>query len=135
MYINKATVLGNLTRDPELKVLPSGVKVVNFGLATNKTYKDKDGNKKDDVEFHNIVAFGKSAELIQQYCRKGGQLYVEGRLQTRSWDSDGKKMYKTEINVDSFQFGNKAKETEAKDPYEPKVVDEGTNIDPSDIPF
>ena len=111
MYLNKAILIGNLTRDPELKALPSGIKVANFSIATNRTYKDKDGNKKEEVEFHNLVAFGKQAEVIEQWCKKGSQLMVEGRLSTKTWESDGKKMYKTEIIVDNFQFGNKAKET------------------------
>jgi single-strand DNA-binding protein len=111
MYLNKVVLIGNLTRDPELKALPSGVNVANFGVATNRNYKDKDGNKKEDVEFHNIVVFGKQAEVISQWCKKGSQILIEGRLSTKTWESDGKKMYKTEIIVENFQFGNKAKET------------------------
>lgn len=106
MYINKSIIMGNLTRDPELKSLPSGIKVCSFSLATNRTWKDATGAKKDASEFHNIVAFGKQAELIGQYSRKGSSLYVEGRLQTRSWDAaDGTKKYRTEIVLESFQFG------------------------------
>jgi single-strand DNA-binding protein len=110
MYINKAFVYGNLTRDPELKALPSGAKVVNFGLATNRTYKDKNGQKQEATEFHNIVAFGRSAELIAQYMKKGRPLFVEGRIQTRNWDDkeSGKKNYRTEIVVENFQFGSSA---------------------------
>ena len=109
MYINKVTLYGNLTRDPELKSLPSGIKVVSFGMATNRNYKDKDGNKKDATEFHNVVSFGRQAEVIAQYLKKGRPVYVEGRLQTRSWDgADGKKNYRTEIVVDTFQFGPQA---------------------------
>jgi single-strand DNA-binding protein len=108
MYINKAFVYGNLTRDPELKALPSGSQVVNFGLATNRTYKDKNGQKQEATEFHNIVAFGRSAELIAQYMKKGRALFVEGRIQTRSWDDkeSGKKNYRTEIVAENFQFGD-----------------------------
>src|SRR3989338_9495400 len=106
MYINKAMIMGNMTRDPELKSLPSGIKVCSFSLATNRTWKDATGAKKDASEFHNIVAFGKQAELIGQYSRKGSSLYIEGRLQTRSWDAaDGTKKYRTEIVLESFQFG------------------------------
>ena len=76
MYINKATIMGNLTRDPEMKALPSGMKVTSFSLATNRTWKDTNGAKKEAVEYHNLVAFGKQAELIAQYCKKGGSLYV-----------------------------------------------------------
>jgi single-strand DNA-binding protein len=109
MYLNKVLLYGNLTRDPELKALPSGVKVVSFSIATNRTYKDKNGQKQDSVEYHNLVAFGKQAELISQYMKKGKAIYVEGRLQTRSWDgADGKKNYRTEIVLESFQFGASA---------------------------
>lgn len=108
MYINKVTLLGNLTKDPELKALPSGVKVASFSLATNRTWKDATGKKQEAVEYHNIVAFSKPAELIAQYCKKGSSLYVEGRLQTRSWDSEQGKKYRTEILVENFQFGPKA---------------------------
>ena len=107
MYLNKAFLYGNLTRDPELKALPSGIKVANFAIATNRTYKDKDGNKKETTEFHNAVAFGKQAELIQQYLKKGRGIFVEGRLQTRSWDdkATNTKKYRTEVIVENFQFG------------------------------
>lgn len=108
MYINKATIYGNITRDPELKALPSGQSVINFSVATNKTWKDKAGAKQESVEYHNIVAFGKTAEVINQYCKKGDGIYIEGSIQTRSWDKDGTKMYKTEILADSFQFGTKS---------------------------
>ncbi len=107
MYLNKVFLYGNLTRDPELKALPSGGSVVSFGLATNRSYKDKNGAKQEATEYHNIVSFGKPAELIAQYMKKGRPLFVEGRLQTRSWDGqDGKKNYRTEIVVDNFQFGD-----------------------------
>lgn len=107
MYINKVTILGNLTRDPEIRALPSGIKVVSFSLATNRTWKDQAGKKQEATEFHNIVAFGKLAELIAQYSKKGSSLYVEGRLQTRSWEdkANGEKKYRTEIVIESFQFG------------------------------
>ena len=102
-------LIGNLTRDPELKSLPSGVKVTSIGLATNRSWKKEDGSKQESTEFHNAVAFGKPAELIAQYCRKGSSLYVDGRLQTRSWDgTDGQKKYRTEIVVENFQFGPRA---------------------------
>lgn len=109
MYLNKVQIIGNLTRDPELKSLPSGIKVCSFSLATNRTWKGQDGSRKDASEFHNIVAFAKPAELIAQYCKKGGSLYIEGRLQTRSWDDagTGQKKYRTEIVLENFQFGPK----------------------------
>lgn len=108
MYLNKVFLIGNLTRDPELRAIPSGTKVVQIGLATNRVWKDQSGARKEATEYHNIVAFGRQAEILAQYCRKGSSLYVEGRLQTRSWDGqDGKKNYRTEIVLDSFQFGPK----------------------------
>ncbi len=121
MYINKVILVGNLTKDPELKALPSGVKVASFSLATNRSYKDASGKKVEQVEYHNIVAFGKPAELISQYMTKGNSLYVEGRLQTRSWDSDQGKKYRTEILVENFQFGSKGSGSSAGGPGETKV--------------
>src|SRR6185437_73794 len=105
MYLNKVLLYGNLTRDPEVRALPSGQQVVTFGMATNRTYKDKSGAQKDMTEFHNIVEFGRLAEVMGQYLKKGRPVYVEGRLQTRSWESEGQKKYRTEIVVDNFQFG------------------------------
>jgi single-strand DNA-binding protein len=105
MYLNKVILYGNLTRDPELKALPSGQQVANFSIATNRSYKDKNGAKQEQVEYHNIVAFGRTAEVIGQYFKKGRPIYVEGRLQTRSWESEGKKNYRTEIVLETFQFG------------------------------
>jgi single-strand DNA-binding protein len=106
MYLNKAIIIGNLTRDPELKSLPSGIQVATIGLATNRVWKDKDGAKKEDTQYHNVVVFGRQAETAAQFLRKGSSVLVEGRLQTRSWDSpDGKKNYRTEIVADRIQFG------------------------------
>lgn len=105
MYLNKVQLYGNLTRDPEMRALPSGQNVANFSIATNRVYKDKDGQKKEQTEYHNVVAFGRTADLIGQYMKKGRPLYVEGRIQTRSWEKDGAKQYRTEIVVDTFQFG------------------------------
>jgi len=105
MYLNKAFVYGNLTRDPEVRALPSGQQVASFSLATNRTYKNKDGQKQEATEYHNIVAFGRQAEVIAQYMKKGRPLFVEGRMQTRSWESEGQKKYRSEIVVENFQFG------------------------------
>ena len=108
MFLNKAFIIGNLTRDPELKALPSGTKVCSFGLATNRVYKDKDGNRQEAADFHNIVAFAKLGELAAQYLKKGSQALIEGRIQTRNWDGpDGKKNYRTEIVADNIQFGSR----------------------------
>jgi len=106
MYLNKAMVYGNLTRDPELKSLPSGIQVCSFSIATNRVYKDRDGNRQEQADYHNIVVFGRQAETSAQYLKKGSSAFVEGRLQTRSWDGDGGvKQYRTEIVADRVQFG------------------------------
>lgn len=152
MYLNKVFIIGNLTRDPELKALPSGSKVCSFGVATNRMYKDKDGNKQEMVEFHNVSAFSRLGELAGQYLKKGQQVLVEGRIQTRSWETNGEKKSRTEIIADNIQFGpkssgvgssNKTPATEGsnKDTV-PGATDGGEKIDypneeinPEDIPF
>ena len=108
MYLNKVLLYGNLTRDPELRAIPSGQQVASFGIATNRSFRNKEGQQQDQTEFHNIVAFGRTAEVMGQYLKKGRPVYIEGRIQTRSWDKDGAKQYRTEIVVDSFQFGPQA---------------------------
>jgi len=110
MYLNKAIVIGNLTRDPELRSLPSGAAVVTMAVATNRVWKDKEGRKQEDVQYHNIVVFGKQAETSAQYLKKGQSVLIEGRMQTRSWDdkSTGEKKYRTEIVADRVQFGPKS---------------------------
>jgi single-strand DNA-binding protein len=145
MYLNKALVYGNLTRDPELKALPSGTPVCNFSLATNRVYNDKDGNKKEDAEFHNIVVFGRQGETSAQYLKKGSSALIEGRISTRSWDGDdGQKRYRTEIIAERVQFGPRGasaggsqasgQQTSKDDTIQyPNEKDEGIN--PEDIPF
>lgn len=108
MYINKAMVYGNLTRDPEMRALPSGQQVTNFSLATNRVWKDKSGAKQESVDYHNIVMFAKLAELAAQYLKKGSSVFIEGRMQTRSWDDPTGKKYRTEIVADTMQFGPRA---------------------------
>ncbi len=106
MYLNKVFIIGNLTRDPELKALPSGINVCSFSIATNRVWKDKNGAKQENTDFHNIVVFGRQADTTAAYLKKGSMAYVEGRLTTRSWDGpDGKKNYRTEIIADTIQFG------------------------------
>jgi len=109
MYINKAMIFGNLTRDPELRALPSGAQVTNLSLATNRVWKDQNGARQESSDYHNVVIFGRQAETAAQYLRKGASVFVEGRMQTRSWDGqDGKKQYRTEVVADRVQFGPKA---------------------------
>ena len=105
MYLNKAFIYGNLTRDPELKALPSGHKVASFSLATNRTWKDQSGAKQEAVDYHNIVVFGRQAETSAQYLKKGAGAFIEGRMQTRSWEQEGQKKYRTEVVADRVQFG------------------------------
>lgn len=150
MYLNKAFIIGNLTRDPELKALPSGSKVCSFGVATNRIYKDKDGNRQEAVEYHNITVFSKLAELAGQYLKKGQQVLVEGRIQTRSWETNGEKRSRTEIVADNIQFGNKNSgqtstskpagskpeaNTEASQDGGDKIDYPTEEINPDDIPF
>lgn len=145
MYLNKVLLYGNLTRDPELRALPSGQQVATFGLATNRSFRNKEGSQQEQTEFHNIVAFGRTAEVMGQYLKKGRPVYVEGRIQTRSWDSEGQKKYRTEIVVDSFQFGPQAggEGRTQQNPQDDQSQDQGGSsiqypdeeINPEDIPF
>jgi len=151
MYINKAIVYGNLTRDPELKSLPSGIQVATMAIATNRTWKDQQGARQESTDYHNVVVFGRQAETAAQYLKKGSGVFVEGRMQTRSWDAaDGTKKYRTEIVADRVQFGPKSGGN-AGGSYEnksttsspaPKNDDTSAPIDypeeeinPEDIPF
>lgn len=149
MYLNKAVIIGNLTRDPELKTLPSGMKVASFSVATNRVWKDAAGQRKEAADYHNIVVFGRQAETSAQYLKKGSQALIEGRLQTQSWDDagSGKKMYRTEIVADRVQFGTRAQGVGNMTPAEespvsaPDVPDIDAieypeeDINPEDIPF
>lgn len=155
MYLNKVLLYGNLTRDPELRALPGGQQVASFGLATNRSFKNKEGQQQEQTEFHNIVAFGRTAEVMGQYLKKGRPIYVEGRIQTRSWDKDGVKQYRTEIVIDSFQFGPQAggdaprggaapaaRASDNAQPQQQAPADMGADIqypdeeiNPEDIPF
>lgn len=106
MYLNKALIFGNLTRDPELRAMPSGMNVCSFGVATNRVFRDRDGKKQEQTDFHNIVVFGRTADTAAQYLKKGRSVFIEGRIQTRSWEGkDGEKKYRTEIVADRVQFG------------------------------
>ena len=149
MYLNKAIVIGNLTRDPELRSLPSGIKVCSFSIATNRVWKDKNGAKQESADYHNVVVFGRQAETVAQYMKKGSSILVEGRMQTRSWDdkNTGEKKYRTEIVADRTQFGPKSgggsvgTSTGAPQVQTPSAPDVDTieypeeDINPEDIPF
>jgi single-strand DNA-binding protein len=98
MSLNRVQLIGNLTRDPELKQIPGGQVVASFGIATNRTWKDASGEKQEKADFHNIVVWGKLAEICGQYLKKGGKIFIEGRMQTRDWEGDdGVKRYRTEV--------------------------------------
>ena len=107
MNINKVMIYGNLTRDPEIRQLPSGMNVANLGIATNRYYTNQQGEKVEEVEYHSVTLFGRLAELAQQYLHRGGGVFIEGRLRTTSWDDKetGQKRYKTEIVGEQMQFG------------------------------
>lgn len=138
MFINEVTLCGRLGRDPELKALPSGMNVCNFTMATTRKYK-KDDQQVEQTEWHNVVWFGRGVEVINQYFKKGDEIYVRGRLQTRSWEKDGQKQYRTEIVGEKFEFGQKKdgarttpddQQHPADDPQYPPE-----DINPEDIPF
>ena len=147
MYFNRAIVIGNLTRDPELRSLPSGIQVATLSVATNRVWKDKNGAKQESVDYHNVVVFGRQAETSAQYLKKGTSVLVEGRMQTRSWDdASGQKKYRTEIVADRIQFGPRREGGAAPQSAAPKGDDQPAppvdtieypeeNINIDDIPF
>lgn len=140
MSINKVILVGNLGKDPELRYTPSGIAVATFSLATSERYKDKEGKQIEKVEWHNIVAWRQLAEICGKYFHKGKQVYIEGRIQTRSYDDkDGNKRYITEIVADQMQMlgGREGNRPEQKDNRSYTVTpDEEPPFDPSDdIPF
>lgn len=147
MYLNKAILIGNLTRDPELRSLPSGAKVCSFSIATNRVWKDKNGARQESTDYHNVVVFGRQAETVAQYMKKGSSILVEGRMQTRSWEdkNSGEKKYRTEVVADRTQFGPKGSSGggTSNAPAAPKAKDEEADaieypeedINPEDIPF
>lgn len=103
MDLNKVMIIGRLTADPESRTTPQGISVTNFSVATNRVWKDDSGNQQDRVEYHNVVAWRRLAEICVQYLAKGRQVYIEGHLQTRSWEGqDGKKNYRTEVVADNM---------------------------------
>ena len=140
MNLNKVFLIGRVTRDPEIKTLPSGKNLCQISIATDRFYTDKDGNKKQETEFHNVILFGRLAEIASQYLKKGSLVFIEGRLRTRNWeDESGNKRSRTEIIAERMQLGPKApKETlppieEEKE--EIPIVEEEEEINIEDIPF
>ena len=145
MDLNRATIIGRLTRDPELRSLPSGKSVASFSIATNRQWTDANGQKQKQVEYHNIVAWARIAEIANQYLKKGSQVYVEGHLQTREWTAqDGTKKNRTEIVCDNLiMLGTRPAGSESYNTNMPtasvvpsapqEVVEEEIKVE--DIPF
>ena len=136
--LNRVTILGHVGRAPEVKQLSSGSLVVNFSVATSYKYKTREGDYKESTEWHNVVAYGRLAEIVRDYVQKGSKLYAEGRLQTRSWDDrdSGKKQYRTEIVADDVTLcggGNGA--GRQSDAAEPGYSYDQQPIQDDDIPF
>jgi single-strand DNA-binding protein len=135
MNLNKVLIAGRLTRDPEGKVLPSGQNVCNFSLATSSSYKNKAGETVESTEYHNVVVFGAAAENSARFLRKGAVALIEGKLQTRSWDKDGVKHYRTEVLADRVHFGPKVSgkpEVETVNVLPDYPIED---INPDDLPF
>jgi single-strand DNA-binding protein len=112
MNLNKVFLVGNLTRDVDLRATPGGTPVATLGVATNRVWTDKSGNKQEEVEFHNVVLWGRQAELAKQYLTKGRMVMIEGRLRTRTWDdkATGQKRYRTEVIAERIQYGPRLSE-------------------------
>jgi len=135
--VNKVILIGNLGKDPELRYLPSGQSVTKFPLATGWRVKDKDGQLQERTDWHNVVAFGRTAEVCNEYLKKGSQVYIEGRIQTRSYDDrDGNKRWFTEIIAQSMQMLGRKGEAEEEIPEETEqpMVEE-TKTEDEDLPF
>lgn len=142
MDLNKAMIIGRLTHDPETRTIPSGQTVTSFSVATNFTWNDQSGQRQKKVEYHNVVAWRKLAEIIGQYLKKGSRVYIDGRLQTRSWeDQTGQKKYRTEIIADNMIMldsrGAPSTETPSPDNQKapPKDSSDEEEINVEDIPF
>lgn len=142
MNLNKVFLIGRLTNDPQTKSLPSGKMVCSFGLATDRFFVDKDGQKQQQTEFHNIVLFGRLAEIASQFLKKGNLVFIEGRLKTRNWqDTNGTTHYRTEIIGERIQLGpksgekNLSQQKEMPISEEIPIIEEEEEIDIKDIPF
>jgi len=139
MNLNKVFLIGRLTKDPEIKNLPSGKNLCQISIATDRFYTDKNGEKQKETEFHNVILFGRLAEIASQYLKKGSLVFIEGRLRTRSWEDEaGNKKSRTEIIAERMQLGPKAPK-ETLPPIEEKeeipIVEEEEEINIEDIPF
>lgn len=143
MNVNKVIIVGNLTRDPETRTTPSGQSVTSFGVATNRFWTDKEsGEKKKQAEYHNVIAWSRLGEIVQQFLKKGSLIYVEGRLQTRNWqDQQGNKRSRTEIITERLQLGPRPggnRDSDLRSPMEENPADEDVTTDEinvEEIPF
>lgn len=136
--LNKVMLLGSVGKDPEIRATGGGAVVANLSIATSERFKDKQGNWQDSTEWHSLVAFARTAEVIRDYVKKGTPIHVEGRLQTRSWDQDGQKRYRTEIVIDNLILlgAGKGQPAVAKPASTPSWDDVGSqSITDDDIPF
>ena len=135
--VNKAILVGNLGADPELRYTPSGTAVANFNLATREQWTNKEGEKTERTEWHKIVAWGRLGEICGEYLHKGSQVYIEGRIQTRSWeDREGNKRYTTEVVASTMQMlGSPARTGKAQTEEESFPSEEPVSIPDDDIPF
>lgn len=113
--INRVFLIGNLGKDPSIRYTPQGTAVCNFSIATSRTWKDKDGAKKEEVEWHNVVAFDKLAEFCAEYLKKGSKVYVEGRIKTEKWEKEGEERRTTKIYAQTVQFLDARKEGQANE--------------------
>ncbi len=142
LSINRVILLGNLGKDPEVRHLEGGVTVVNFPLATSEVFKDKSGQKTEHTEWHNIVLWRGLAETAEKYLKKGSEVYIEGRIKTKSWeDKDGNKRYNTEIIADTLKLGRSPKENNQPTSVQPAATSEPASAKASsgnttdDLPF
>lgn len=138
MSVNKTILLGILGGDPDIRVLDNGKKVANFSLATNESYKNKQGEKVTDTEWHRIVAFSPLADIIEKWVKKGSKIYVEGKNKTRSWDKDGVKIYTTEVHIREMTMlggDNQNKPQDQQPATQTNVIDQMTQVDSDDLPF
>jgi|SRR5215469_6490391 len=159
--VNKVILIGNLGKDPEVKYTPSGVPVAKFSIATNERYKDKSGEWQDRTEWHNLVAWQRHAEIIGEYVKKGSKIYIEGRLQTSSWEDkqSGEKKYRTEVVIQDLVLlsgrgdggrgdgegegrsrgaamsGSAGSAMDQRPQHQPEEASQETGITDEDIPF
>jgi len=131
--LNKVQLIGRLGKDPEVRHLDSGMTVSNFSIATSESYTNKQGEKVEQTEWHNIVAWGKLAEIIEKWVTKGMLIYIEGKLKTRKWEKDGQTHYATEIFADSMQMLSKSEPKEQSQPAQQNS--EPSEPEGNDLPF